>query len=395
LPRARTAPCRPFRIHRLSQPPYGWREPSPGELTAAREAALVKKISALPTYESFWNIYHRWKKSEPSLEARVRQLSCIYFYAGQDTDHDGIPDWSAVIDQRISRVLYPQDDDIDGDGSANILDPDPFRAAVKNTAPPGEVPAHLVAKEKDLQAEIYRKFGILAIDNSDVHSRQVLKDFLFLLQNGFPPRFIPGLKNLRYLYAFAGHDRKVDIAAYHWAAKSISIGGAGAFPGPGSEDHDIHILEALAHEIGHAFSLERFQPEEVRKIAEKFGSWKLLAKTGKEDLYSAAFFRPHSLYRKPGRKRAPAASIPGKNSNIVSNYALTNAHEWFAEAFSAAVMQELGEKGLLGLSWRNKLRERPENREGWVDYNNLSEGFRSWLRRRMAAANNGIIKEDP
>jgi hypothetical protein len=201
------------------------------------------------------------------------------------------------------------------------------------------------------------------------------------------------LKNLRYLYAFAGHDRKVDIAAYHWAAKSISIGGASAFPGPGSEGHDIHILEALAHEIGHAFLLERFQPEEVREIAERFGSWKFLAKAGKESLYSAAFFRPHPLYRKPGKKRVPASSIPGKDSNIVSNYALTNAHEWFAEAFSAAVMQELGRRGLLGISWQDKLRERPKKREGWADYNNLSDSFRSWLEQRMTAGNTAHTKE--
>jgi len=367
--------CRPFLLHSQAAPPYHWESP-PAKLSFSpqREEFLVKEISKLPSYGSFLDSFRLWKEEQKSLRKRVSRLECIYFYAKQDTDGDGLPDWQAQIDRRPSAVLFPADDDIDGDGTSNLLDPAPFDPAKKGDG--SRIPAHLVAAEKKLQAQIMEKFGILAIDHSDRHSPEVLGNLLFLLEHG--PKFASHLKNFRYLYAFSGHDREIDIAAYHLVAKAISIGGIRAFPSAGKVPNP-RILSALAHEIGHALLMEKVAAGDLAGLAKKFAHWDVEAK---EDLYSEAFFRPHPLHlllrNKGGRE--PASAGGPDLSNLVSSYSTSNMHEWFAEAFTADVMVSLGERGLLGTNWRKELVTKPKSRRHhWADYNNISAGLRAWF----------------
>lgn len=368
-------PCQPFLIHAKAAPPYHWEKMPAATISAdEREARLVKEISSLPTYGSFLDSYLPWKKEQKSQAARIDRLDCLYFYAKQDSDHDGLPDWQAVIDRRPSPVLYPQDDDIDGDGTPNLLDPAPFDAAKKGDA--SLIPAHLISAEKKLQKKIMEKFGILAIDHSDQHSPAVLGNLLFLLENG--PDILTKLKNFRYLYAFSGHDREVNIAAYHQVAKAISIGGVRTFPG--AHVPDSSILSALAHEIGHALLMEKISAAELASAANKFGGWKT---EPAGDLYGAQFFRPHpqhgNLRHSDGRR---PASVSEPAANLVSSYSTSNIHEWFAENFTAAVMVSLGEKGLLGAGWRKALVTVPKSRRHhWADYNNISADLRAYFHK--------------
>jgi hypothetical protein len=317
--------------------------------------------------------YRRWKKEQKSLRVRVSRLECIYFYARQDTDHDGIPDWQAQIDRRPSSVLYPADDDIDGDGTENLFDPAPFDPAKKGDG--SKIPPHLVSAQKKLQVQIMERFGILVIDHSDHHSQEVLGNLLFLLEHG--PAMAARLKGFRYLYAFSGHDREVDIAAYHLVAKAISIGGARAFPGAGKVPNP-SILSALAHEIGHALLMEKLPAQELTHLASEFGGWEA---ADASDLYDPSFFRPHPLHarlrERNGRSPASAEAPP---ANLVSSYSTANMHEWFAEAFTASVMVSLGERNLLGPNWKKSLVTVPKTRRyHWADYNNISTGLKEWF----------------
>jgi hypothetical protein len=370
--------CQPFLFHHQAAPPYHWQKSAEEKkYSAAREDRLAKKISKLPGYGSFLDYYLPWKEEQKSLTKRVQRLECILFYAKQDTDGDGRPDWQAVIDHRPSAVLYPEDDDIDGDGTPNMLDPAPFNGRIKGDGK--KIPAHLVSAEKNLQKKLMEKFGILAIDHSDEHSPAVLENLLFLLENG--PSFASRLKNFRYLYAFAGHDREVDIAAYHQVAKAISIGGAHTFSGKESVP-DPAILSALAHEIGHALLMEKVAAADLSRLASEFGGWEA---EPAGDLYGAQFFRPHPLHGRlqENRGRRPASAGPDL-SNLVSSYSTTNIHEWFAETFTASVMVSLGEKGLLGEDWRRSLITVPKSRRHhWADYNNISGGLRAWFRKLL------------
>lgn len=339
----------------------------------------MKKISLLPAYGSFLDSFTPWQEEQKSLSKRVHRLECLYFYAKQDTDGDGIPDWQAVIDQRPSAVLYPQDEDIDGDGTPNLLDPAPFDRKIKGDGK--KIPAHLVSKEKKLQAELMERFGILALDHTDQHSPEVLANLLYLLEKG--PLIAARLKNFRYFYAFSGHDREVDIAAYHQVAKAISIGGIHTFPNKGRVPN-ASILSALAHEIGHALLMEKVSPAKLSAAAHKYGRW---SKVTKEDLYDPAFFQPHPLHAQL-RKPAIRALASGPDlANLVSSYATSNIHEWFAENFAASVMVSFGERGWLGNNWRSELVVKPKTRRHhWADYNRISTGLRNWYGRLLIGA---------
>src|SRR4029077_5876655 len=113
------------------------------------------------------------------------------------------------------------------------------------------------------QKELFREFKILAIDHPDLHSPEVLKELLFLLRHGFPPGTMKDLKDIRYLFAFSGHDPQENSAAYHRVAHAISVGGIKSFNHPLPLAGRIHLLGTLAHEIGHAFVFENMSPGEL------------------------------------------------------------------------------------------------------------------------------------
>lgn len=373
--------CTPFLFYRgLKIPSVIHPAPKPSSLT---ETDLLARLSALPGYEKFPTAYGEWKKTKPDLsgELKYETLVCIESYAKLDTDADGIPDWGAIVDGKLSLVLPPLDEDIDGDGTPNVTDPAPFDL-IKTGSRVAGVPAHLLLRHSEtarLQAELYRDFRIIAVDGSDDHSPVVLRSMLFLLRHGFSKKTEINSSTLRYLYATAGHDANYNIAAFHVEGKFISIGGLTTYPASdgvaGLETTPpISVLASLAHELGHAFLFSRLRPSDLQQASEKFGPWTNGYGGEKLDnFYALPFFRPH---------HESAGVLTRKAQNLVSGYALTGAHEWFAEGFAAVALNRIGMAGFLGKEWRSRLVLGPGRKHGyWANYNNVSQGFSNWLAR--------------
>ncbi|HTL13192.1 MAG TPA: hypothetical protein VL588_11930 [Bdellovibrionota bacterium] len=328
-----TLPCRTFRVHHGADPPATW--PGPGKIAPASEAVLLEKFAGVPGYSGFASEYRRWRNENPDAwtqAERAAWLECVLFYAHQDTDHDGVPDWGAWVDGRPSRVLYPLDDDADGDGISNILDSDPYKKSVGAAPVPGVVPLHLRDPRPEvaaLQARLYSTYGILAVNHTDDHSPELLADLLELLDGVFSAALIRSLTEFKILYAFAGHDSQSDIAAFHVEAHAISVGGMQAYPveaPPRRGARHVAILSALAHEMGHAFVFSRLTPADLSDLGARYGGWGPVA-LGPTD----TFLSPVFLTRRPAGGAPPP-----------STYALSNLHEWFAEAFAAAALRALG-----------------------------------------------------
>ncbi|MGZ3694966.1 MAG: hypothetical protein ACXWQO_12440 [Bdellovibrionota bacterium] len=229
------------------------------------------------------------------------------------------------------------------------------------------------------QEQLSRKYGIKAVDQTDEHSPAVLQNFLFLLDQAFSPAFVRSLKNLQYIYAYAGHDQTYDIAAFHPGAMAISIGGKSTYEKIGAVP-DIFIITSLAHEMGHAFLLEKLSPSELRELSEKFGGWAPVFKgNSPADFYAKEFFTFHPSFGAGGE-----LAFGEKKNCICSRLAKKNIHEWFAEAFAGTILNELGKKGALGKGWREKLATSPKSKgEYWTNYNLVSGGFSGWLEQKL------------
>lgn len=217
-----------------------------------------------------------------------------------------------------------------------------------------------------LRRALEEEFGLKAEDKTDRHSPRVLHNLLLLLREGFPSGSMRSLSSLRSFYAYAGHDTRYDLAAYHEKEKAISIGGAAVWSG--KEATDFLILSTLAHEIGHAWVFGKLSAPELARLGEEEGGWIKLP--GSEGLKAEAFLAGHPN---------PAAA----GLSITSKLASRNVHEWFADAFAAAAMHRLGEKGLLGENWKKKLRGKI-GRHSWVDYGRLQPGLRAKLEAQLA-----------
>lgn len=374
--------CKPFQIHSRAMPPMLWQN-TPSLLaqsSVTEEDLLLKEISKTRTQENFEAVYKEWLQNharEYSPLERRNWLTCILFYVRMDTDQDGIPDWSATNDGTPARVLFPQDDDLDGDGAPNIFDPEPFNSKAKGSPlHAGQIPEHLrdsrsnVAK---LQAELFRDYGILAINHTDDHAADILESFIFLMQNSLGSTSVRELKNLRLLYAFKGHDARRNIAAYHPGARAISIGGILTYSEKNPSKADIRVLSAIAHEIGHAFLFERVSPEELRNVSEIYGKWHSVFRGSSPlSLFSSSFLKPYP--------------VPADQNLFVSGYATTNVHEWFADSFAAAALIKLGQSGRLGLNWKEKLILPQRSRgEYWANYNQVRPDFLKWLDTKLSA----------
>lgn len=364
--------CRPFKLHRSADIPALWN----GKVSALPEERLVARIGGRE--RDFPSAYLAWRQ-EHALPAEERRewLSCLDFYTSRDSDKDGIPDWSALADGMPASVLYPRDEDLDGDGIPNLLDPAPWNPTICGDTAPGEVPAHLRSASKAaalLQEKLFRKFGILAVDHTDEHAPTVLANLIYLLES--LPSGTAG-KNLRYIFAFTGHDDRYDMAAFHVQAKAISVAGRSAF-GEAVRVPDTRILATLAHEIGHAFLFEHTSPAELRLVAEKFGGWR----TAFGEKTAPGFYAPVFLLPHPANGR--------QCCNLISRLAAQNVHEWFAEAFTAAVLLRLGAARLLGADWRRQLRYFPGRKEEyWFDYGSLSRGLAVWFEKKIFTVSAG------
>ncbi|MDZ4676832.1 MAG: hypothetical protein SGI74_04910 [Oligoflexia bacterium] len=395
--------CAPFQIYKnvhLPKPPAITQMPSLGssERNSDWEKTLVAKIALQKGHEHFQKIYLNWKNENQNLLSELQRfhwLQCVWHYIQQDLDNDGTPDWIAIVDGKPSQVLIPFDDDIDGDGIENVLDSDPLDKSKRNVLVKGVIPKHLRSKSKEVikyQTTLYEEYGILALDHTDTHSPKVLNALLVLLNQGFSKEFIKNLKSFKYFYAFRGHDSEKDIAAYHQQARALSIGGIFSYDEEDKVQDDnefvydqkrVLLVAALAHEIGHVFLLDQLGAHELRKVCEKYGSWnEVFKQDSMESLFAEPFFRNYTLNQSSEKRQLSADEL--RNNNFVSQYAFTNAHEWFADAFAGTILTRLGLKQHLGHQWREMLVKKTKHkREYWANYNNVSEPFMSWLTQRM------------
>lgn len=328
----------------------------PSHLEKDWEEKLLTKIGKIKTQQEFPNIWLDYVTEQKNLSDRDRflWLKCIDYYISQDTNKNGIPDWTAITDNLPAKILFPGEEDIDGDGIPNVLDPNPLDEKIKDAAK--TIPQHLKIKF-EVQEQIYNEFGIIAIDHTDDHSQVVLSELLNLLRTGFAKNWIKNLKNLKYVYAFLGHDPEHRIASYHWQARALSIGGVHIYRGELSADQKIELKAALAHEIGHAALLEKLSVGELAEAGKKFGGWGFSSPPSPFSFYAKIFFAPY------------AWGSDYKKNNIVSSYALTNIHEWFADSFAAYIINKLGQV----LQFQNV------KRTNWTDYGNLTTDYRQWL----------------
>lgn len=384
--------CRPFAIYNGVKEPPAWKKNPEHTRASLSVSQLLKNISRVKGNESFETVFHAWEAKRPgevSSKLKREWLECLSFYVHQDTDGDGIPDWSALSDGEPAFVLFPADDDIDGDGTPNVLDPDPFDPKVKGVARADEIPEHLKIRRRDggeLQQKLFQKFGIIAIDSTDEHSPVVLENLLYLLEHAFSGPFIRSLKSLRYIYAFSGHDAFVDIADYHHDAHAISIGGASTYGEveKRAEFPQAKLLASLAHEIGHAFIFDHLTVADLRKLSSEIGGWApVFGARPSANFYSSVFFTRHPL-------GVPGANNPlNRQYGLVSGYSLVGIHEWFSELFSAFALNRLG-MHLLSAS-------RPGKEYGF-DSRHLPKKFSGWLGRYLdfeLTSPFGNTKHDP
>lgn len=377
------AACTPFKVHlgvTLPPPPPAVSVNTDSALPNNWEYELSHKISKIKTQESFAELYQQWLQKHSGQMSDVERynwLSCLNYYVNFDTNKNGIPDWSAISDFQPATNLYPQDPDQDGDGIINILDPNPLKAernpAQAITLSKNTIPQHLKISEPEraetarLQQELYTEFGILAVDHTDRQSLSVLSELLFLLRNGFTKAFVKSL-HLKYIYAFSGHDPSRNIAAYHWQAQALSVAGIQSYrEAQLSPRAKMELLAALSHEVGHAVLFDKLKTKELLQISQKFSDWTAAKKISlQRQFFSPVFFEAYPF---------------DEGKNIVSHYAMKNRHEWFAESFSASILNSLGESGKLGEQWKKSLtRIDFSGSDYWSDYTQISRDFRRWFK---------------
>jgi hypothetical protein len=336
---AETQACQPFRVYRNAAVPPVPPATSFHNRPANWEKDLVHQISHSESGGDFEEIYWRTRTPELTQRSRFEWLKCIAYYVGLDADHDGVHDWTSIVDQKISRTLQPADEDLDGDGIENILDPAIYR---KGKAGKALIPRHLLAasaKARVWQRKLRRDYGILAVDHTATHSPFVLEEFYELLQKSFSTKFVRSLSGVKILYAFNGHDDHFDIAAYHQRMRAISIGGDAVYLEELGETQKEALLATLAHEMGHAFLLEKIRPADLRTLCEKNGWKDVFRSDGTDSFYAEAFFRRHPGWPTLGEAR---------QHNFFSAYSYSNAHEWFADAFAEVIMASVLKKNFDG-----------------------------------------------
>ena len=232
-----------------------------------------------------------------------------------------------------------------------------------------------------LRNQLKSEFGIIAVSRTDELSPEILSDLVFLLRSAQLGPILRHLKSFRYFYAYIGHDDRYDIAAFHYNERAISFGGKSVYAGTNIDSYKrMKILEALAHEIGHAFLLDQISSLELEEISKIYGGWgPVFAEKKVSTVFSEPFFQSHPNADIMKIGRAPELY---KENNIISNYSLNGIHEWFAEAFSVVILKKIGENGFLGKGWESAVKPRSK-KEYWSNYRNLSNTFHDWLYQRI------------
>lgn len=365
-------PCRPFRVFRGAELPPPPTRPL-AKITRRKdwESSLTARLEAATQSGDFIKAYANWSKNEGhdlDDDERYELLVCLDHYVSMDLDKDGLQDWTAVVDGRLTTVLAPAEDDMDGDGLVGAFDPHPLTPDVSR---PGSgvshVPDHLRGPADAERELLLRRFGILAIDHSDAHAPSVLTELMDVFAHGLPASLPAKLSGLRYLYAFAGHDTTSDIAAYHPGLRALSIGGQRSYGVARRLPNAVRleVITSLAHEIAHAFVFDCLSPAELWQAAERFGGWREeRSDLPANDFYAARFFREYPAGTLSPREKAARS--------MVSNYSRTNVHEWFAEAFASYVLHRLSQGGHLGATPTTRIA------------NDISSELIRWLDERLA-----------
>jgi hypothetical protein len=284
---------------------------------------VVNISSKLNLSQSLTTKISQWENDLDFLKDKLKKeswIKCVHHYLQIDSDHDGINDWTAIVDGLPSRILFPLDEDIDGDGIVNLWDPDPYH---KNHLSQALIPTHLAFKSRErvLQNKLHKKHGIIAVNHSDNHHKDVLKIFLFI--SGKYP-FINMFKTSfpKVLYAMKGRHPKGLVASYHPTASAIAVPGKNSFGKNLNPSEVCNLTAALVHELAHFYLFSSVPPEVLKKFANTYALWDI-PENIPLDIWDKAFHVPFN----------------GK-SHFVSDYAATNVHEWFAENFAAYVWKK-------------------------------------------------------
>lgn len=281
-----------------------------------------KHINPLISKELLYKIQH-WENDLNFLKDKNQKevwLNCVNNFLAIDTDGDGIGDWTAIVDGMPSRILYPLDDDIDGDGIINLLDEDPYKANVKKVE---LIPSHLRHGPDtfEWQKKIQKSIGIIVVNHTDDHHPDVLKTF-FEVTKMFPFKKIFKKGAPKVLYAMKGRNPFGQIASYHPSANAIALPGKSSYGKSLSRSEICHLTSAIIHEIGHFYLINNIHAAELIRIANGYGSWNFID-LSVNDIWDKKFHGPY-----------------GGPLEFVSIYATTNVHEWFAEHFAAYVWKK-------------------------------------------------------
>ncbi len=376
--KAATQSCAPFRAHPSLQLPAAFEFQAPARLERNWEEKIVVKISE--SDPGFSEIYRPWRIRHPKFLSDLKRyewLNCLSYYVKMRTLRTDQSDWTAIVDQAPSQILYPR----------NVMDvlkvADQIPEAFKIRRTKAEV----------IQGNIFSKYHILALDHTDLQSDFVLSNLLFLLDEGFGEKLLRAVPSFRYFYAFKGHEVRSNIAAFHRQMKAISVGGLTNYPRMNYSWKDrTTVLSALAHEIGHAFLFDQITPAELLELGGRFGNWTMPAQDQNLFLtfYSAIFFETNPRMKEIDRlflgSNEPRLA---EFKNLTSQYAANNLHEWFADSFAAYILTKLGRANKLSPDWKRNLMEPQDPRQGhyWVDYNNLSPEFFTWFENKVVNLN--------
>jgi hypothetical protein len=362
--------CAPFRSHPSLQRPPAFEFQTPTRLSRNWEQEIVFEISK--SDPGFAEVYRPWRLRHPKFLSDLKRyewLSCLYYYVKMRTGSAKESDWTAIVDEAPSSVIYPRD----VDALLNVTEsiPQAFKLRRKKTAV--------------LQRAIFSKYKILVLDHTDEQSDFVLKNLLELLDHAFGKKLLSGIPSFHYFYAFTGHDVSSNVAAFHRQMKAISIGGISNYSKKKFNSQErMAVLSALAHEIGHAFLFDQVAPSELLRLAERFSDWKIsdAQKQSQINFYSPIFFEANPRLQEI--ENLFLGSNAGRISdfkNLTSQYAAKNLHEWFADSFAASILKKLGQAHQLPRNWeRNMIGDQDLRlRHYWVNYNNLSPDFFAWF----------------
>ncbi|MBI2520924.1 MAG: hypothetical protein HYV97_10920 [Bdellovibrio sp.] len=317
-PRETAPACARFRIHLAKELP---------EIKIDAPSFQSKPLP--PDLDKAINVWEEKIDFLKDKSERARWQSCIRQFLFLDTNKNGIPDWTALVDGRPSRSLFPLDPDIDGDGLLNLIDPDPY--GTHDESPTGFIPAHLkLTGENGLwQKRLFLDLGVLAINHTDEHVAGTLEAMYSTLRLDSIRNWKKEVRGFDVLYAFNRRNLYSESAAYHPTAHAISIpGNTGFGANLLSSSQKCKFVASILHELGHALLFGIVTADVLREKAIELGGWDLpkfsQSNSESNNIWSTLFFGPMKV----------------QNKDLVSDYAKTNVHEWFAESFAVYVWEK-------------------------------------------------------